>query len=71
MRGEIQSSVHSLQVPVFKLQRVEEIYPSVIRESMLSAWCRENDFKIIIPRIYVTKEIKIFLGSLCCLHHLP
>jgi hypothetical protein len=30
MRGEIQSSMQSQQVPVVKLQRVEEIYPSIL-----------------------------------------
>jgi len=71
MRDEIESSMQSQQVPVVKLQRVEEIYPSILRESMVSALCRENNFIIILPRICVAKEIKIFLGSLCCLFHLP
>jgi hypothetical protein len=71
MRGEIQNSMQSRRVPVVKLQRVEEIYPYVLGEGSVSALCRENNFIILIPRIYVAKEIKIFLGSLGCLFHLP
>jgi hypothetical protein len=71
MRGEMQSSMQSMRVPVVKLQMVEEIYPSILREGMVSALCIENNFIILIPRIYLTKEIKIFLGSLWSLFHLP
>jgi hypothetical protein len=71
MRGEMQSSMQSIRVPVLKLQRVEKIYPFILREGMVSALCIENHFIILIPRIYLAKEIKIFLGSLCCLFHLP
>ena len=67
MSGEIESSMQFLRVPVVKLQRVEEIHPAILRESTVSALCRENSFIVIIPRLYVAKEIKIFLGTLCTL----
>jgi hypothetical protein len=66
----MQSSMQSLRVPVVKLQRVEEIYP-ILKEGMVSALWRENHFIILIPKIYLAKEMKIFLRSLCCLFHLP
>jgi hypothetical protein len=71
MRGVIENRMQSLRLPIVKLQRVEKIYPSVLRESMVSALCRENNFIILIRRIYVAKENKIFLESLCCFLHLP
>ena len=68
--GLMESSMQSLRVPIAKLQRVEIIYPAILREGVVSALCRESHF-IIIPGNYMAKEIKIFLGSLCWILHFP
>jgi hypothetical protein len=53
-------------VPVVRLDRVEEIYPALLRESMVSVLCRERNLIILFPGFTdVAKEIKIFLGSVC------
>jgi hypothetical protein len=58
-------------VPIIKLRRVEEIYPSVLRESVVSALCRERKVFILFTGFMWPKKIKIFLGSLCWIFDLP
>jgi hypothetical protein len=60
MSGEIQSSMQSLRVPVVKLQRVEEIYPALLREGVVSALCRESHFIVLFPGFMWPKKSDIF-----------
>jgi hypothetical protein len=60
MSGEIQGSMESLRVPVVKLQRVEEVYPGVLRESRVSALCREKNFVILFPGFMWPKKSEYF-----------
>jgi len=43
-----------------KLQRVEEIYPAILREGMVSALCRESHFIILFPGFMWSKKSKFF-----------
>jgi len=60
MSGEIEGSMQSLRVPVVKLERVEKIYPSILREGVVSALCRENNFFILFPGFMWPKKSKYF-----------
>jgi hypothetical protein len=65
MNGEIHSKVQCVREPVVRLQRVQEIYPAILREGMVSALSRESHFIVLFPEFMWPKKIEIFLGSLC------
>jgi len=60
MIGEKEKSMQSLREPVVKLRRVEEIYPSVLRDSGVSALCRERNFFILLTGFMGPKNSKYF-----------
>jgi len=43
-----------------EISGVEEIYPAILREGMVSALCRESHFIVIVPGFMWPKKSKFF-----------
>jgi hypothetical protein len=64
MNAEIQNGVQSLRMPLLKIQRVEEIYPAVLRGGMVSALFRESHFIVLFRGFMGPKKSKYFFRKL-------
>jgi hypothetical protein len=71
MSGEIQSSVQFLRVPVLKLQRVEEVYPAILRGTVVSALCKESHFIVLFTGFVWPKKSKYSSGNSCWILYFP
>jgi hypothetical protein len=60
MSSEIHSRMQCVQVPVEKLQRVEEICPAILGEGVVSALSRESNFIVLFPGFMWPKNQNIF-----------